>query len=68
MTKQSKIFAGLLAGAALGAVVALVISSNKNNDFKEKMADWFCDLLDSSKDKLADVADLIKDTAGKVKV
>ena len=39
MTKQTKILAGLLAGAALGAAIALVISSDKNDDLKEKVGD-----------------------------
>ena len=39
MTKQTKILAGLLAGAALGAVVALVISSDKNDELKGKVSD-----------------------------
>lgn len=67
MTKQTKILAGLLAGAALGATIALVLSSDKNNDLKEKIGDWFCDLLDQSKDKVGAVGALVKDTLSKVK-
>jgi gas vesicle protein len=67
MTKQTKILAGLLAGAALGAAIALVLSSDKNNDLKEKVGDWFCDLLDNSKDKLGSVGGLLKDTLSKAK-
>ena len=67
MTKQTKILAGLLAGAALGAVVALVIASDKDDELKGKVSDWFCDLLDSSKDKLSSVSSLVKDTVAKVK-
>jgi gas vesicle protein len=63
MTKQTKILSGLLAGAALGAVVALVLSSNKNDELKGKVSDWFCDLLDVSKDKLSGVAGAVKDMA-----
>jgi gas vesicle protein len=67
MTKQTKILAGLLAGAALGAAIALVLSSDKNDDLKEKVGDWFCDLLDSSKGKMGAVGTLLKETISKVK-
>ena len=67
MTKQTKILAGVLAGAALGAVVALVIASDKDDELKGKVSDWFCDLLDSSKDKLSAVGSVVKDTVAKVK-
>jgi len=62
MKKETKIIAGVLAGAALGVAVALILSSDKEGDLKEKVTDWFCDLLDSSKDKLADVTDKVKDS------
>ncbi|MBB2146389.1 YtxH domain-containing protein [Pedobacter sp. LMG 31464] len=66
MTKQTKILTGLLAGAALGAVVALVIATDKNDELKGKVSDWFCDLLASSKDKLSTVGSLVKDNLAKV--
>lgn len=68
MTKQTKIVAGVLAGAALGAAIALVLSSDKNDEMKAKVGDWFCDLLDSSKSKLGNVGDLLKGTLSKAKV
>ena len=68
MTKQTKILAGLLAGAALGAVVALVITSDKDNELKDKLGDWFCDLLDSSKGKIATLTDSVKDKLANVKM
>ena len=67
MTKQTKILAGVLAGAALGAVVALVIASDKDDALKGKVSDWFFDLLDSSKDRLSSVSNLVKDAVAKVK-
>ena len=67
MTKQTKILTGLLAGAALGATIALVLSSHKNDELKAKVSDWFCDLLDNSKNKFGTVSDLVKDTLSKVK-
>ena len=68
MTKQTKILAGLLAGAALGATIALVLSADKNDELKQKATDWFCDLLDSSKDKIKSASGLVKDTLAKVNV
>ena len=53
MTKQTKILTGILAGVAVGGVIALMASSDKNDELKGKVKDWFCDLLESSKDKLA---------------
>lgn len=67
MKKETKIIAGLLAGAALGAAIALVLSSDKDGDIKDKVSDWFCDLLDSSKEKLSDAAGHVKDTIAKVR-
>lgn len=67
MTKQTKILSGVLAGVALGAVVAMVLSSDKNSDMKNKIGDWFCDLFDKSKDKLAGVADAVKTQADRLK-
>jgi gas vesicle protein len=66
MKKETKIIAGVLAGAALGAAVALILSSDKGGDMKNKMTDWLCDLIDSSKDKIADVTGRVKDTFSKV--
>lgn len=62
MKKETKIIAGVLAGAALGVAVAIILSSDKEGDLKEKITDWFCDLLDSSKEKLSDASDKVKDS------
>ncbi|WP_316802034.1 YtxH domain-containing protein [Pedobacter nototheniae] len=67
MTKETKIIVGVLAGAALGATIALALSSDSTDDIKGKVSDWFCDLLDSSKDKLAGLAGKATDVADKVK-
>ena len=65
MTTKTKILTGLLAGAALGAVVALVLSTDKGDDLKGKVGDWLCDVLDSSKEKLSGITDLVKNTVSK---
>ena len=67
MTKETKILTGILAGVAIGGVIALIISSDKNDDLKAKVSDWFCDLLEDSKDKLDSVGGLVKDTMSKIK-
>ena len=67
MKKETKIIAGLLAGAALGAAIALILASDKDGEMKDKVCDWFCDLLDSSKEKLVDAAGHVKDTIAKVR-
>ncbi|MES2417782.1 MAG: YtxH domain-containing protein [Bacteroidota bacterium] len=67
MTKQTKILTGLLAGAALGATIALVIAAPKNDELKEKINDWLCDLLASSKDKMSIVGNLVKDNLARIK-
>lgn len=67
MTNQTKILTGILAGVAIGGVIALIVSSEKNDDLKGKVSDWLCDLLENSKVKLGPVADLVKDTMAKVK-
>ena len=67
MTKQTKILTGLLAGAAVGAVVALALTSDRNDELKGKVGDWFCDLLDNSKEKLGTVGELVKNSLAKVR-
>jgi len=66
MTKETKIVAGLLAGAALGAAVALIISSDKSGNLKESVSDWLADVIDASKDRLASASDTVKDSISKV--
>lgn len=67
MTKQTKIVTGLLAGAALGAGIALLLASTKNDDLKQKASDWFCDLLSNSKNKAGLFGKLIAESLTKVK-
>lgn len=65
--KQRTIVTGVLAGVAIGGVIALILSSNKNDNLKAKVGDWFCDLLAHSKDKLDPLASLVKDSMSKIK-
>lgn len=65
--KQRTILTGVLAGVAIGGVIALILSSNKNENLKGKVGDWFCDLLENSKDKLGPVASLVRDSMSKIK-
>ncbi|WP_129715114.1 YtxH domain-containing protein [Pedobacter sp. SYP-B3415] len=66
MTKETKILTGVLAGAALGAVAALLITTSKNDNITSKVSDWFCDLFDSSKDKISHLADKVTSAASDV--
>ena len=43
------------------------LSKLSDDELKGKVTDWFCDLLDSSKDKLNAVGSLVKDNLAKVK-
>lgn len=65
-SKQRMMLTGVLAGVAIGGVIALIISSNKNHHLKGKVNDWFCDLLESSKDKMNPIASLVKDSLSKI--
>jgi len=67
MTKETKIIAGVLAGAALGAAIALVLSSDSGDEVKDKVSGFFSKILDSSKERLADVADRVKDKIADIK-
>ncbi len=67
MTKQTKLLTGLLAGAALGAGIALILASDKNDDLKQKASDWLCDVLATSKDKMGVIGNLITENFRKVK-
>ena len=67
MTKKTKILTGLLAGAALGSAIALLLASDKNDVLKQKASDWFCDLFDNSKDKLSLLGSLLGENLAKVK-
>lgn len=66
--KQRLMVAGLLAGAAVGATVALILWSNKNNSIKQKANSWFSSLLENSKEKLGSVKNIVKPNLAKVKV
>jgi gas vesicle protein len=76
MDKRSKILGGVLAGVALGAVVAMILSSDKKSGLKDKINDWVCDAIDRSKDKINSFAETARtevkkaadETASKVKV
>ncbi|GAA4208280.1 hypothetical protein GCM10022289_31890 [Pedobacter jeongneungensis] len=67
MKKETKIIVGVLAGAALGATIALALSSDSTSDLKSKVTDFFADLLDASKDKLAGLAEKATSVVDKVK-
>ncbi len=67
MTKQTKILTGVLAGAALGAGIALVLSAGNDNELKSRMNDWFCRLLDQSKDALNNASEKLQQRVAQIK-
>ncbi|MDQ0637216.1 gas vesicle protein [Pedobacter sp. W3I1] len=67
MTKETKIIVGVLAGAALGATIALALSSDSTSDLKGKVSEWLADILDASKDKLTGLAEKATSVVDKVK-
>jgi len=57
MKTQTKIIAGVLAGAALVAAVGVLMNSEKGAEIKEEISDYFADLINSIKSKVQATAD-----------
>ncbi len=53
MNYQSKVVVGVLAGVAVGAVIALLFSPEKGSDLRENIADSLKGLYNDAKDKAA---------------
>lgn len=62
MKNEKKIIVGAIAVVAIGAAVGLIIAATKKETVTEKITSWFWDFLDTSKDKLFEVADTLKDS------
>ncbi|MCJ0742065.1 YtxH domain-containing protein [Pedobacter montanisoli] len=59
MTKKTKVLTGVLAGAALGITIALLLTSDKKGNLQRKAEDWFCDVLKKSKKKMAGMSEKV---------
>lgn len=59
MTKETKILTGLLAGAAIGVGIALILSSDKEGELKEKLSELVGGLIDKSKDIISNTKDKV---------
>jgi len=57
MKDQTKIIVGLLAGAAVIAAVGVLLNTDKGNEIKEEISDYFADLIKSVKTKVQSTAD-----------
>jgi len=66
MKNETKIIAGVVAVAAIGAAVGLVLAATKKDTLTEKISAWFWEFLDKSKEKLIETADNVKDTIVKI--
>lgn len=62
MKDQTKILVGLLAGAAVVAAVGVLLAkTDKGNEIKEEISDYFADLIKSVKTKVQATADDLVD-------
>lgn len=61
MKDQSKLVAALLIGAAAGAAAALLLAPDSGKATREEIADYFSDLLDSTKEKANKAASSVKE-------
>lgn len=62
MKDQTKILVGLLAGAAVVAAVGVLLTqTDKGNEIKEEISDYFADLIKSVKTKVQSTADNLND-------
>lgn len=66
MTNQGKILTGLFAGAAVGAVIALIMCSDKENEIKNKISDWASDVVNHTKDLISKTKSKASDTSNLV--
>ena len=51
MKDQTKLIAALLVGAAAGAAISLLITSDKGSELRGEVSDYLADLLEKSREK-----------------
>jgi gas vesicle protein len=66
MKDQTKIIAALLVGAAAGAVISLLVTSDKGAEIKEEIADHINELIERSKNKAQKAANELLAYGGNV--
>ncbi|MDB5134801.1 MAG: hypothetical protein JWP37_1404 [Mucilaginibacter sp.] len=61
MKDQGKIIVALLAGAAVGAAVALLLAPSSGSDLRGDIADYVDDVIGSAKDKAESTANSLRE-------
>jgi gas vesicle protein len=66
MKDQTKIIAALLVGAAAGAAIGLLFTTDKGGAIRGEVADYINDLVEKSKEKAQKTADELRGYGGNV--
>ncbi|MBV8389003.1 MAG: YtxH domain-containing protein [Mucilaginibacter sp.] len=61
MKDQAKVIVALLAGAAVGAAVALLLAPSSGSELREDIADYVDDLVSSARNKAESAASSIRE-------
>jgi gas vesicle protein len=67
MSSSGKFIAGLLAGAAAGAILGILFAPDKGSETRKKLAEKGSDLADTIKSKSGEYADIVSEKYEKVK-
>ena len=61
MKDQAKVIVALLAGAAVGAAVALLLAPSSGSELREDIADYVDDIVSSARNKAESAANSIRE-------
>lgn len=61
MKDQAKVIVALLAGAAVGAAVALLLAPSSGSELREDIADYVDDVISSARNKAESAANSIRE-------
>ena len=67
MSSSGKIITGILAGAAVGAILGILFAPDKGSETRKKIAEKGTDLTDNIKTKASEYADIVSEKYDKVK-